>query len=103
MQDILAGRPLKDTSLYYDANFKDYFENPEKFDRHTFARKITLIDPKVDENGVFTGTLVDYSDFKNEPVKDIATYCNKWGYKMQEKGYYKNHYQIIRIRKKVRW
>ena len=102
-EDVIAGKPLKDTSLYYDANGSDAKNNKEKFDRYATARRITVSNPKVDENGIFTCDLVDYSDFKNEPVTGIGTYLNKWGYKMQEKGKYKPHYQVIKIRRKVRW
>ena len=103
--NVLAGKPLEDSSLYYDAEFGDAlpWNNPEKFDRYATARKITLVNPKVDENGIFTCELVDYSNFDNESVNSVGTYLNQWGYKMQEKGYYKPHYQIIKIRKKVNW
>ncbi len=103
--NVLAGKPLEDTSLYYDANSKDVYpwNNPKKFDRYATARKISVVNPKVDENGIFTCDLVDYSNFDDESVNSIGTYLNKWGYKMQEKGHYKPHYQIIKIRKKVNW
>lgn len=102
--DVIKGKPLKDSSLYYGFDFKDLLNgNFEKIDRHNMARKITLLNPHVDENGIFTCDLVDYSNFADEPVKNIPTFFNRWGYKMQEKGLYNNHYQIIKIRKKVNW
>ena len=101
--NVLAGKPLEDTSLYYDANSEDARSNQKKYDRYATARKITMVNPKVDENGIFTCELVDYSNFEDEPVNSVGTYLNKWGYKMQEKGLYKPHYQIIKIRKKVNW
>lgn len=101
--NVLAGKPLEDTYLYYDANTEDARSNQKKYDRYATARKITMVNPKVDENGIFTCDLVDYSNFEDEPVNSVGTYLNKWGYKMQEKGHYKPHYQIIKIRKKVNW
>lgn len=103
--NVIAGKPLEDSSLYYDADSKDAlpWNNPKKYDRYATARKITLVNPKVDENGIFTCDLVDYSNFDDEPVNSAGTYLNKWGYKMQEKGHYKPHYQVIKIRKKVNW
>ena len=99
--NVIAGKPLEDTSLYYDANSEDARSNQKKYDRYATARKITMVNPKVDENGIFTCELVDYSNFEDEPVNSVGTYLNKWGYKMQEKGHYKPHYQIIKIRKKM--
>jgi hypothetical protein len=101
--NVLAGKPLEGTSLYYDANSEDARSNQKKYDRYATARKITMVNPKVDENGIFTCELVDFSNFEDEPVNSVGTYLNKWGYKMQEKGLYKPHYQIIKIRKKVNW
>lgn len=103
--NVIAGKPLEDSSLYYDASINDLlpWNNPKKYDRYATARKITLLNPKVDENGIFTCDLVDYSNFDDELVNSGGTYLNKWGYKMQEKGHYKPHYQVIKIRKKVNW
>ena len=101
-EDIKSGKTLRDTSFLYNAVDKDAYKNPKRYDRYAFARKISVVNPNVDEDGYFTCDLVDYSDFKDENVDSIGTYLNKWGYKMQEKGKYKPHYQIVKIRRRIR-
>ena len=82
---------------------EDFKNNREKIDRHAFIHDAMLVDQKVDDNGVYTCKILDYSNFEDKPVEKLLDIPNKWGYDMQERKIYKNYYIIINIRKKVNW
>ena len=62
-----------------------------------------LVDQKVDDNGIYTAKILDYSNFNDKPIEKLLDIPNKWGYDMQKRKIYKNYYIIINIRKKVNW
>ena len=52
---------------------------------------------KISEDGkTFTCKIIDVSDFKERP-KTVQNIPNNWGYNMQEKGLYKNYFEVIDI------
>ena len=64
---------------------------------HYSLQNVTVHNPKISsDNKTFTCKIIDVSDFKERP-KTIQNIPNNWGYKMQEKGLYKNYFQIYEI------
>ena len=101
--DVLQGKQLQDTKITFDSNKNDFINNNEKIDRHAFIHKAMLVDQKVDDNGIYSAKILDYSNFEDKPIEELLDIPNKWGYDMQERGLYKNYYIVINIRKKVNW
>ena len=53
-------------------------------------------------NGVFTAKIIDYTDFEYLNGKSVTNIPNNWGYNMQQKGNYKNYFNVIEIERKLR-
>lgn len=102
-EDVLQGKQLQDTKITFDSTKNDFLKNNEKVDRHAFIHDAMLVDQKVDDNGIYTAKILDYSNFDDKPIEKLLDIPNKWGYDMQERGLYKNYYIVINIRKKVNW
>ena len=66
-------------------------------DLHYSLQNATIHNPKVSDDGqTFTCKIIDVSDFKKRPTT-FMNIPNNWGYNMQEKGQYKNYFQVIEI------
>ena len=100
---VLNGNELKDEKIVFESSKSDFIGNKEKIDRHAFIHNAMITNQKVDEHGVYTCDLLDFSDFDDKPIETLLDIPNKWGYDMQERKLYKNFYIIIKIRKKVNW
>lgn len=72
------------------------------FDRFFAFQHATIMNPKIDSNGVFTAKIIDYTDFEYRNGKSVTNIPNNWGYNMQEKGNYKNYFNVIEIERKLR-
>ena len=51
---------------------------------------------------MFTAKIIDYTDFEKRKGISITKIPNNWGYNMQEKGNYKNYFNIIEIERRLR-
>lgn len=88
-----GGIPQKDT-LEFKRN-KNIFSKDN--DLHYSLQNVTVHEPKISEDGkTFTCKILDVSDFEKRPdsIKNIP---NNWGYNMQEKGQYRNYFEVIEI------
>ena len=61
-------------------------------DRFFAFQHATIMNPKIDSNGVFTAKIIDYTDFEYRNGKSVTNIPNNWGYNMQQKGNYKNYF-----------
>ena len=71
-------------------------------DRYFAFQHATIMNPKIDSNGVFTAKIIDYTDFEYRNGKSVINIPNNWGYNMQQKGNYKNYFNVIEIERKLR-
>ena len=101
--DVLRGKQLQDTQITFESSKEDFLNNNEKIDRHAFIHDAMLVDQKVDDNGIYSAKIIDYSNFDDKPIEKLLDIPNKWGYDMQNRGLYKNYYVVINIRRKVNW
>ncbi len=101
--DVLRGKQLQDTRITFESSKEDFLNNNEKIDRHAFIHDAMLVDQKVDDNGIYSAKIIDYSNFDDKPIEKLLDIPNKWGYDMQNRGLYKNYYVVINIRRKVNW
>lgn len=98
--DLKSGKIPK-APINWDGGLADAVFNPEKFDRHSSVQNATLYNPKLDENGNFSSTIVDYYDFEKRK-KTLKNMPNNWGYDMQQGGLLKNYYNLIDIERKYK-
>ena len=100
---VLNGEPLPDIDIYFESSRSDFLQNNDKIDRHAFIHAAKMVDQKVDDKGIYTCKILDYSNFGKKSVERLLDIPNNWGYNMQERGKYKNFFIIVNIRKRVNW
>ena len=69
----------------------------ESFDRYASIQHAKIHNPHISADGNYMKcSIIDVSDFeKRQPT--LSNIPNNWGYNMQEKGLYKNYFQIYEI------
>ena len=80
------------------------FEKESDKDIYYAIHGCKLVNPKITTDGYFEATIVDYYDFKYREPKnefDLANKINNAGYRLQEKGYIDNYFNIYYISKKL--
>ncbi len=57
--------------------------------------------PRIDNNGNFSGIIVDYYDFVHRTGLNPTNVPNNWGYSMQQRGLLENQFNIYLLYKKI--
>ena len=73
--DVMQGKNLQDCKITFDSKREDFKNNREKIDRHAFIHDALIVDQKVDDNGVYTCKILDYSNFDDKPVEKFKGRC----------------------------
>ena len=89
------GETIANKTLNFGLSIKKPIDS---FDRYSSIQHAKIHNPHISEDGnYFEGTVVDISDFEKRKAT-LFNIPNNWGYNMQEKGQYKNYFEVVDIK-----
>lgn len=80
-------------------NFNGIFGNG--LDNRAGIQHAIIHNPRIDNNGNFSGIIVDYYDFVHRTGFNLTNVPNNWGYSMQQRRLLENQFNIYLIYKKI--
>nr|QGT49835.1 hypothetical protein Melaina855_2220 [uncultured Candidatus Melainabacteria bacterium] len=71
-------------------------------DNYAGIQHAIIHNPKIDNDGNFSGMIVDYYDFTHRTGLHPGNIPNNWGYSMQQRGLLENQFNIYFLYKKLK-
>ena len=94
------GKLLNNENMHLGIKNLRFWDFLNNLDRQASLQNVTIYNPEITPDGKFKCKIIDYSDFKPSKYNDLQI-PNNWGYNMQNKGQYKNYYQVFEIEKEI--